>query len=609
MSTTPAADAESLLREGRDLELAGDLRGALARYQAASRLAPREVGVLLRLALVAEQLGERDLYAAAWSDAIQLDDRHPEVLRGYARLCLATHHLAMAERALRRLIEVAPDAAGAHQGLALVLWRAGKGRAAHAAFEQALARDPGDLVSRWILGQQPASPVFADQDELEAFRARWRATLGWFEALDAGDPQVQAEVESALVTCTDAALHAFGDDFDAEHRRYAALVRRFAQARHPDLAFAPRAERARIRVVFVSRFFHHHSVMKAFEGLICGLDRARFEIVLLQLGEARDEVTRRMATYAFAHLPAEAPAAWWRERIIAAQPDVLVYPDIGLEGTAQWLAAQRLAPMQCVLWGHPIATGFSSIDYYLSADAVERADAASDYSEQLVRLPGLGACYLPPDPRGNPAYAPPRGAHATPVRMLVAQRAQKLTPRHDRLYARIAAAVPEAEFCFAPDPDAAVCEELAARLRGAFAAAGVDPAGRLHVMPELPHADFIALAQSCDLHLDSIGFSGGITSMELLSLGLPTVTLPGLRMRSRQTAAMLRLVGAGELIAGDEDGYCALAIELARSPQRRLELRQRIHANRARLHEGDATVAAFARFLEQAWSRHTIATH
>ena len=370
------------------------------------------------VARCAEQLGERDLYAAAWSDAIQLDDRHPEVLRGYARLCLATHHLAMAERALRRLIEVAPDAAGAHQGLALVLWRAGKGRAAHAAFEQALARDPGDLVSRWILGQQPASPVFADQDELEAFRARWRATLGWFEALDAGDPQVQAEVESALVTCTDAALHAFGDDFDAEHRRYAALVRRFAQARHPDLAFAPRAERARIRVVFVSRFFHHHSVMKAFEGLICGLDRARFEIVLLQLGEARDEVTRRMATYAFAHLPAEAPAAWWRERIIAAQPDVLVYPDIGLEGTAQWLAAQRLAPMQCVLWGHPIATGFSSIDYYLSADAVERADAASDYSEQLVRLPGLGACYLPPDPRGNPGLraaarrACDAGAHA-----------------------------------------------------------------------------------------------------------------------------------------------------------------------------------------------------
>jgi predicted O-linked N-acetylglucosamine transferase (SPINDLY family) len=609
MASPPDDAVEALLRDANGREDAGDLRGALAQYREAARLAPGNVEILLRLARCAEASGERDIYAAALSDAIQLDDRHPEVLRGYARLCLATHNLGMAERALRRLIEVAPDAPGAHQGLALVLWRAGQGRAAHAAFEEALARDPGDLVSRWILGQQPASPVFVDEAEVAAFRARWRDTLAYFEQLDAHDPEIQAAVESALVTCTDAALHVFGDDFDAEHRRYAALVRRFAQARHPDLAFAPRAARARIRVVFVSRFFHHHSVMKAFEGLVCGLDTTRFEVVLLQLGEARDRVTERMATYAFAHVAAEAPAAWWRERILAAQADVLVYPDIGLEGTAQWLAAQRLAPVQCVLWGHPIATGFSSIDHFLSADAVERADAEIDYSENLVRLPGLGASYAPPDLRGNPTFAFPRGASAMPVRCLVAQRAQKLTPRHDRLHARIAAAVPEAEFFYAPDPDPAVCVELDARLQRSFAAAGVDPRGRLHVLPELAYGDFLALAQGCDLNLDSVGFSGGITSMELLSMGLPTVTLPGLRMRSRQTAAMLRLLDAPELIAEDEDGYVAIAVDLARESQRRLALRQRILAHRSRLHDGAAVEAAFARFLESAWSRHAIPTH
>lgn len=606
MPQTPTDAAEKLLREGRSREASGDLRGALSRYREASRLAPRNVEILVCVARSAEQLGERDLYAAAWSDAIQLDDRHPDVLRGYARLCLATHHLAMAERALRRLIEVAPDAAGAHQGLALVLWRARKGRAAHAAFEQALARDPGDLVSRWILGQQPASPVFADQDELEAFRARFRATLDWFEALDASDPQVQAAVESALVTCTDAALHAFGDDFDAEHLRYAALVRRFAQAQHPDLVFAPRAERASIRVVFVSRHFYYHSVMKAFEGLICGLDRRRFEVVLLQLGQVRDEVTTRMAAYAQAHFAAEAPAPWWRERILATRADLLVYTDLGLDGTAQWLAAQRLAPVQCVLWGHPIASGFDSIDYYLGADAAERADAAADYRETLVRLPGLGACFEPAQARPDPAWVAPRGANATPVRCLVAQRALKITPRHDRLYARIAAAVPEAEFHFAPDPDPAVCAELEARLRRSFAAAGVDAAGRLHVGRELPYAGFLALAAACDLNLDTVGFSGGITSLELLGIGLPTITLPGLRMRSRQTAAMLEVLGVPELVVDSEDAYCELAIALARSPRQREALRQRILAARGRLYQGEAVVAAFAQFLERALAGHAL---
>lgn len=609
MTSPHAAAVEELLREGRAREAAGDLRGALQLYAEAARRAPREVEILLRVAQAAERLDERDTYAAAYSDAIQLDDRHPEVLRGYARLCLATHHLGMAERALRRLLEVAPASEGAHLGLALVLWRSGQARAAHESFAQALQRDPGDLVARWILGQQPPSPVFADQAALDAFRAHWRATLDWFERLDASDPRLAAELESALATCTDAALHAFGDDFDADHRRYAQLIRRCAQARHPDLAFEKRARRATIRVVFVSRYFYQHSVMKAFEGLICGLDRTRFEIVLLQLGQARDAVTERMAAYAYSHFAAEAPAGWWRERILAAQPDVLVYPDIGLEGTAQWLAAQRLAPVQCVLWGHPIATGFSSIDYYLSADAVERGDAQSDYGERLVRLPGLGACYAPPRPHAAPAHEPPPAAAGGRVRCLVAQRALKLTPRHDRLYARIAAAVPSAEFHFAPDPDPAVCAELQTRLGAAFAAAGVDPAGRLHVVRELPHADFVALARGCDLHLDSVGFSGGITSLELLGLGLPTVTLPGLRMRSRQTAAMLRLLEVPELVAADEDDYCRIAVGLLESPARRQELRQRIASHRSRLYAGEAVVAAFARFLEQAWAEHSIPTH
>jgi predicted O-linked N-acetylglucosamine transferase (SPINDLY family) len=96
--------------------------------------------------------------------------------------------------------------------------------------------------------------------------------------------------------------------------------------------------------------------------------------------------------------------------------------------------------------------------------------------------------------------------------------------------------------------------------------------------------------------------------MELLSMGLPTVTLPGLRMRSRQTAAMLRLLDAPELIAEDEAGYIAIAVDLARDPQRRLALRQRILAHRGRLHDGAAVEAAFARFLESAWSRHALPT-
>ncbi len=597
MSGPTAPTFESLTREADAALAVGDVRAAVALLRAATQLAPRAVDGWIRLARAAERAGDRDAMAQAWSHAIALDDRHPDVLRGYAGLCLAVNRLDMAERALRRLLELAPDTPGARLGLALTLWRGGQGAAAHAAFEDALAHDPDDLVSRWILGHQPASPIFEDQAAHDAFRARWRDTLAWFERLPLhGAPDLLVQIESALVTCTDAALHACGDDFDPEHARGAALIRRFARARHPDPPSPPRLPGARARIGFVSRYFYRHSVMKVFEALIAGLDPAGFEVVLFQLGQVRDEVTARLAARAARHVALEAPAPWWREQILSARCDGLVYADLGLEGTAQWLAAQRLAPVQCVLWGHPIATGLDTIDWYLTADAAERPGGEADYAERVFRLPGLGGCFAAPREQPNPAFVPPGAPGAT--RFVVAQRAVKLTPRHDALWARIAAELPGSHFCFAPDRDPAVCATFAARAARAFERAGTDPAGRIHALARLAPPDFLGLAQACDVHLDTLDFSGGITALELFALDLPTVTLPGLRMRSRQTAAMLQLMQIPELIARDPDDYVRIAVALGRDAGMRDDLRARIRECKAALYDDPRPLAAFIAFLE-----------
>ena len=46
----------------------------------------------------------------------------------------------------------------------------------------------------------------------------------------------------------------------------------------------------------------------------------------------------------------------------------------------------RLARVQATPWGHPETTGFPTIDYYLSAEALEPPNAAANYTERLVAL-------------------------------------------------------------------------------------------------------------------------------------------------------------------------------------------------------------------------------
>ncbi len=61
------------------------------------------------------------------------------------------------------------------------------------------------------------------------------------------------------------------------------------------------------------------------------------------------------------------------------------------------LAAQRLAPVQCVAWGHPQTTGMPTMDHFLSSELMEPQDAAANYTEQLACLPNLGLYYVPDD--------------------------------------------------------------------------------------------------------------------------------------------------------------------------------------------------------------------
>jgi hypothetical protein len=54
-------------------------------------------------------------------------------------------------------------------------------------------------------------------------------------------------------------------------------------------------------------------------------------------------------------LPSQLAAA--REQIAEERLDVLFYTDVGMDALPCYLAHARLAPVQCVTWGHPLTTG------------------------------------------------------------------------------------------------------------------------------------------------------------------------------------------------------------------------------------------------------------
>ncbi len=81
--------------------------------------------------------------------------------------------------------------------------------------------------------------------------------------------------------------------------------------------------------------------------------------------------------------------------------------------------------------------------------------------------------------------------------------------------------------------------------------------------------------------LDSIGWSGGNTTLEALAQDLPVVTCQGALMRGRVSAGILRMMGMPETVAETVDDYVALAVRMGRDPAWRAEIKTRIATRQA----------------------------
>lgn len=494
--------------------------------------------------------------------------------------------------AARRRAELRPDPFAALDAAAEAV-QGFRFREAHAALELALARDPACLPARWLQMQHPLDPSPASAAEQQAFSARWREGLRWLESQDFRRPELAAQVWGCVGASTPFYLH-YLEDAIPEMRRYGKLVARMMGALDPGLPARPLRE-GRRRLAFVGTHFREHTVARLFLPLIEGLDRQRFDVHILDTLPGPADWQARVAAAGVRHAgPRSAPQ--WRQLLADLAPDVIVYLEIGMHPLNQGLAALRLAPVQACLWGHPVTCGLPTIDYALVPDALEPADAQDHYHERLVRLPGLGHG-LAPSPPHAAAQAPFEARGEGALEILCAQAAFKLLPAQDAVFAQILKALPQARLHLTPLVPAHAQRALAERMRATFRDHGVEFDTRVLMHPLLPLDQFQALATACDFGLDTLGWSGGMSALDLLPQGLPIVAVQGPTMRSRQTAALLTWLDLPELIARDAEDMVRVAMGLGADAHLRARLRSDLRERAPRLYAQTDTQAAFAEFL------------
>jgi predicted O-linked N-acetylglucosamine transferase (SPINDLY family) len=568
----------------QDLERPSEAEVSLRR---ALELRPDFPEALINLGNALRALGRPTEAELCFRRALTLRPDSPEAHNNLGSVLRSLGRSAEAAESYRHVIRLRPDLAEAHNNLGTALRDLGRPSEAEACFRQAM-----NLRTDLAEAHNNLGTALRDQGRVVEAEACFRQAL---------------EVRSNFTAAHDALLMTLHyrdgvrpEQLAAEHadfdRRHAAPLRT-----HWRPHINSRDPERPPRLGFVSPDFGGHPVgfllIQAVEAL------ARRPCVMLCYSDRvipPDDLSVRFRAAAAVWRDT---AGWDDERLAkevrADGVDVLI--DLaGHTGGNRLLAfARRPAPVQATWLGYEGTTGLEAMDYLVADDRLVPPEAEAFCRERVLRLPGGYACYDPPavapEPGPLPALASGRvtfGCFNNPA---------KLSPPALTAFAAVLNRVPGSRlvlrYAGLDDPT------TAGRLRGPFAAAGLDP-GRVELHGRVNRAAYLAAFRDIDIALDPFPFGGGVTTCDALWMGVPLVTLPGSTFASRHGLGYAFSLGlVDELVARDVEHYvgrtAALTHDLGRLADLRASLRGRM--TRSPLCDGERLADELLTALRGAW--------
>ena len=510
---------------GRALKTLGRAEDAVPFLKRAVVLTSDDADLYCDLGDALQTLGRLSDAKTAYQQSLQLN---PKLSRAwYSAGCAENSRkdYAAALAFFRSALEIHPDWPEAQHNLGLALFKLGQVEEALDLFRYAAAGGDPALPQAAIALIIPGSPASDNQAILDARRIWAEQQLGPRQITEHSAPQVK------------------------------------------------RSDRP-LRIGYVSSFFQDHNWMKPVWGLINHHDRQQFDVHLFSDAPAASiqHGYRGHPQDRFHDTTALSNEELCRG-IESAEIDLLV--DLNGYSTMRRLSLFTMRPAQVIVgWFNMYATtGIPSYDYLIGDDVVVPPEEEKFYCEKIVRVPG---CYLTFEvtyPVPTVADPPCLTSSAITFGSLASQ--YKITNDVIEAWSRILEQVPDSSLIL---KNGALGSPGAREfVLGLFERHGVSPK-RVRLDGPSEHYQFLETYREIDIALDTFPYNGGTTTTEAIWQGVPVVAFSGDRWVARTSASILQSANLGEFVGRDLEDYTWLAIGLANSRDRLLDLRRNMRS-------------------------------
>jgi len=507
----------------------------------------------------------------------------------------AVGHLEEAEALCRKILDIAPDHAGALLELGRVLYYRREHSESVEALEAVLQQEPANVDARILLiyghvegGDRARGLALAHEarersdnpGELLAAYVAFDMMCDWEHTKEMQarilDLAAQGRISSALMPSLLMVLNAAQGIDPARmfelHRVWGEGKEREAQKHRklPD-TFHPSKD-GRLKIGYLSADFYQHPVGHFIQNPISHHDRDRFEVycyAILPVDDARTDCIREAADH-FVDVTQLSPYEIAR-RIHEDGIHILI--ELGGHTGLSRLETLvfRPAPVQMTYLGYPNTTGLSTVDFRITDAFAEDVEHGTQYVEELLYMPQSFLCaaeFMQDVPRIETTPATKNGY----ITFGSFNHVRKLNPETIALWSRILHGVEGSRLLI----KATGCGIPIVRdnILAAFAHHGID-ADRIRFHGAmLRHTEHAAIFNEVDIALDAFPYNGTTTTCETLWMGVPVVTLVGNQHVQRTSYSILKNIGLDATIAHTPDEYVEKAINLSRSIDNLNVLRQ-----------------------------------
>ena len=532
-----------------------------------------------------------------YKKALSLKPIYPKTLNNMGLSYKKLNKFIEARQSYEEAINQDPNYALAYKNLGNILDLMCEQYGAIEAYNKSIKLNPNNLSTRWaLLNTFPI--IYADNNSILEFKEKFlKNIISINNFLDTNISLSKEEIFKGVLNSANFYLHYQGDNDIEIQKKYAGLIERLSIMAYPNLHNQTNYNKNNnnIKVGFLSSTcFIDHSVSSVVRNLILKLDKKKFEIYIYHIAEESDEITDKFKKN-FKNFFSINNVDDIIKKISQDQLNILIYPDIGMDPKIQLLASLRLANAQCQTLGHPVSSCFKNIDYFISSELMENENSNKDYSEKLFALSGTGQCYEYPKIKTTPE----KKFNKKETIFFNLQNLFKLLPNDDDLYLEIIKKIENCKIWFIEGKNTSITSLYRERLKKLFDKNNVNFENNIVFKPRKSQSEFFKLIDNADIVIDSLNWSGNVTTHQAIAMNKPVISMPGKYMRARHTYALLRKIELDETIANSKIEYVKIAEKLAKNWGYRQKIIEKIKRNKKTLFEDLSPVKSLEKFLHQ----------